>query len=137
MKKISMAICGLLFLFGSAGCAQSKDKKTTSETNQNQATMKKNLYDFKAEDINGKTFDFATLKGKKVMIVNTASECGLTPQYEFLEQLYEKYKATGFTIIGFPANDFGKQEPGTNDEISTFCKKNYGVTFPMLAKITV
>src|SRR4249919_2594762 len=136
MKKISFAVCGLLFLFASNGNAQTKEKKATSETNSNQIKMTKTIYDFKAEDINGKTFDFATLKGKKVMIVNTASECGLTPQYEFLEQLYEKYKATGFTIVGFPANDFGKQEPGTNQEISTFCKKNYGVTFPMMAKIT-
>src|SRR6478752_5272080 len=136
MKKISLAVCGLLLLFGNAGKAQTKEQNTASKQNSNQMKMK-TIYDFKAEDINGKTFDFSTLKGKKVMIVNTASECGLTPQYEFLEQLYEKYKATGFTIVGFPANDFGKQEPGSNEEISTFCKKNYGVTFPMMAKITV
>ena len=95
------------------------------------------IYDFKVEDINGKRFDLASLKGKKVMIVNTASKCGLTPQYEDLQALYEKYKDQNFTIIGFPANDFMKQEPGSNDEIAEFCKLNYGVTFPMMAKVVV
>lgn len=95
------------------------------------------IYDFKVTDISGNTFDLASLKGKKVMIVNTASKCGLTPQYEQLETLYKKYKDQNFVIIGFPANDFMKQEPGTNEEIESFCQKNYGVTFPMMAKITV
>lgn len=95
------------------------------------------FYDFKVTDINGEQFDFSTLKGKKVMVVNTASKCGYTPQYEGLQALYEKYKDQNFVIIGFPANDFLKQEPGTNSEIASFCKSNYGVTFPMMAKITV
>lgn len=95
------------------------------------------IYNFKVKDINGKTFDFAKLKGKKLLIVNTASECGYTPQYEQLEELYKKYKSKNFEIIGFPANDFGAQEPGSNEEIATFCKKNYGVSFPMMSKITV
>lgn len=95
------------------------------------------IYDFKVTDISGNTFDMATLKGKKVMIVNTASKCGLTPQYQQLEELYQKYKDQGFVIIGFPANDFLSQEPGTNAEIESFCQKNYGVTFPMMAKISV
>lgn len=101
------------------------------------ASQTKTIYSFKVTDIEGKTFDFATLKGYKIMIVNTASECGYTPQYEQLEAIYKKYKNQKFTIIGFPANDFGQQEPGSNEEISTFCKKNYGVTFPMMSKITV
>jgi glutathione peroxidase len=95
------------------------------------------IYDYKVEDINGKSFDLSTLKGKKVMIVNTASKCGLTPQYEQLEELYKKYKDQNFVIVGFPANNFMKQEPGTNDEIQSFCQKNYGVTFPMMSKISV
>lgn len=95
------------------------------------------LHQFKVDKLEGGTFDFATLKGKKVMIVNTASECGLTPQYEKLQDLYEKYGNKDFVIIGFPANNFGAQEPGTNAQIATFCKKNYGVSFPMMAKISV
>jgi glutathione peroxidase len=98
---------------------------------------KTSIYEFKVEDINGQTFDFATLKGKKIMIVNTASKCGLTPQYEELEKLYQTYKDKNFIIIGFPANDFMKQEPGSNEEIAAFCQKNYGVSFPMMAKISV
>ena len=77
------------------------------------------------------------MKGKKIMIVNTASKCGLTPQYEDLEKLYQEYKDKDFVIIGFPANDFMKQEPGTNEEIAAFCQKNYGVSFPMMEKISV
>lgn len=97
----------------------------------------RSIHQFKVEDINGNTFDMASLKGKKVMIVNTASKCGLTPQYEQLEAVYEKYKEKNFVIVGFPANDFMSQEPGSNEEIADFCKKNYGVTFPMMAKISV
>ena len=88
------------------------------------------IHVFKVKTLEGEVFDFASLKGKKIMIVNTASKCGLTPQYEQLEALYKKYKDQNFIIIGFPANDFAKQEPGTNAEIGEFCKKNYGVTFP-------
>jgi len=95
------------------------------------------IHQFNVTDIDGKEFDLATLKGKKVMIVNTASKCGLTPQYEQLEELYKKYKDDNFVIIGFPANNFMGQEPGTNEEIASFCQKNYGVSFPMMAKISV
>lgn len=98
---------------------------------------KKTLYDFTAKTIDGKDFDFSSLKGKKVMIVNTASKCGFTPQYADLEKLYKEYGGAHFTIIGFPANNFGSQEPGTNAEITQFCTKNYGVTFQMMAKISV
>jgi len=97
----------------------------------------KSIHQFKVTDIEGNDFDLSTLKGKKVMIVNTASKCGLTPQYEQLEDLYQKYKEQNFIIIGFPANNFMGQEPGTNEEIATFCQKNYGVSFPMMSKISV
>lgn len=103
-------------------------------THKQSSTM---FYDLKTKTIDGKEFNFSDLKGKKVMIVNTASKCGFTPQYEDLEKLYNEYKDKNFVIIGFPANDFGHQEPGTNDEIQEFCKKNYGVTFPMMQKISV
>ena len=95
------------------------------------------IYNFKVEDIDGNQFDMSGLKGKKVLIVNTASKCGLTPQYEALQALYEKYGGDKFTIIGFPANNFLGQEPGSNEEIQEFCQKNYGVTFPMMSKISV
>jgi glutathione peroxidase len=97
----------------------------------------KTIYQFKVEDIYGDEFDFATLKGKKIMIVNTASKCGLTPQYEELQKLYETYKAKDFIIVGFPANNFLSQEPGNNEQIAQFCQKNYGVEFPMMSKISV
>lgn len=96
----------------------------------------KSIYDFKVEALDGKTIDFARFKGKKILIVNTASECGYTPQYEDLQKLHEKYRDK-LVIVGFPSNDFGKQEPGSNSDIAAFCKKNYGVTFPMAAKIAV
>jgi glutathione peroxidase len=94
------------------------------------------VYDFKVPALTGGTIDLSAYKGKKILIVNTASKCGFTPQYEDLQKLYEKYKDK-LVIIGFPANDFGQQEPGTNSEIQEFCKKNYGVTFPMAAKVDV
>jgi glutathione peroxidase len=97
----------------------------------------KNLHSFTAKTIEGKPFDFASLKGKKVLIVNTASECGYTPQYKDLQSLYEKYSNRNFIIIGFPCNDFGGQEPGTGSEIKSFCKKNYGVTFQMMEKVSI
>lgn len=94
------------------------------------------FYRFKAKTLDGGEFDFSTLKGKKVMIVNTASKCGFTPQYKELEEVYEQYKGD-LVIIGFPANNFANQEPGTASEIRKFCSENYGVTFPMMAKISV
>lgn len=98
--------------------------------------MHKSIYDYKVNALTGGTIDFSDFKGKKILIVNTASKCGFTPQYEELEKLYEQYKDK-LVIVGFPANNFLRQEPGTNEEISAFCKKNYGVTFPMAAKISV
>ncbi len=95
------------------------------------------FYGFTVEDINGKEFSMESLKGKKVMVVNVASKCGLTPQYEQLQAVYEKYGGDDFEIVAFPANNFMGQEPGTNEEIKTFCSTNYGVTFPMMTKISV
>ncbi len=116
---------------------QAQKKQTTTPTTTTTPMAKETIYQFKVEDLSGDTFDFSTLKGKKILVVNTASECGLTPQYEQLQAIYEKYKDKNFVIVGFPANNFGAQEPGSNSEIATFCQKNYGVSFPMMAKISV
>jgi len=97
----------------------------------------KTLYDFQTLTIDGKPFDLSSLRGKKVLVVNTASKCGFTPQYEGLQKLYEKYGGKNFVIIAFPANNFLGQEPGTNQEIKTFCETNYGITFPIMSKISV
>jgi glutathione peroxidase len=102
-----------------------------------QAQNTKTIYDFKATTIDGQELDFSTLKGKKVLIVNTASKCGFTPQYKELEELYKTYGGDKFTIIGFPANNFLWQEPGTDEQISSFCTINYGVSFQMMSKISV
>lgn len=99
--------------------------------------QKKTFYDYTVEDITGNTYNLADLKGKKVLVVNTASKCGFTPQYADLEKLYQEYKDRNFIIIGFPANNFMGQEPGTNEEIKNFCMVNYGVSFPMMSKISV
>ncbi len=95
------------------------------------------IYNFTMKTIDGKEVKLSDYKGKKIMIVNVASECGLTPQYALLEELYKTYGPDKFVILGFPANNFGAQEPGTNEDIQNFCTKNYGVTFPMFAKISV
>jgi glutathione peroxidase len=94
------------------------------------------IYDFKVPSLDGKSIDFSKYKGKKVLIVNTASKCGYTPQYAELEELYKNYKSK-LVIVGFPANNFGQQEPGSNTDIQEFCQKNYGVTFPMAEKVSV
>ena len=102
-----------------------------------QSAAKKSFYDFTVTTIDGKEFPLSQLKGKKVLVVNTASKCGNTPQYADLEKLYQTYGGDKFTIIGFPANNFLSQEPGTNEEIKQFCTLNYGVTFSMMSKISV
>ncbi len=142
MKKIilSLAIAGLfstnLFAQNQATLAvETQSAVSLGQTNEDMKT--ENIYQFTVKDLAGKEFNFAKLKGKKIMIVNTASKCGLTPQYKDLELLYEKYKSKNFVIVGFPANNFGGQEPGTDKEIGEFCAKNYGVTFPMMSKISV
>lgn len=134
MKKIILAF-GLVFLISCQNQAQNNRTTTTSKTEKTMAS--ENLYQFKVTDLEGNEFEMASLRGKKVLIVNTASKCGLTPQYKDLQALYEKYSDKNFVIIGFPANNFMSQEPGTNEEIGAFCQKNYGVTFPMMSKISV
>ena len=106
-------------------------------TMSSQTSVDKTIHQFKVADIYGNIFDFSELKGKKIMIVNTASKCGLTYQYEALQKLYSQYKDFNFMIVGFPSNDFLCQEPGKNEDIIDFCEENYGVTFPMMSKITV
>ena len=95
------------------------------------------IHQFKPITLEGKVFDFESLKGKKVLIVNTASKCGLTPQFEGLEAIYKKYYDQNFIVIGFPCNQFKEQDPGTNVDIKEFCTRNYGVTFPMMEKVDV
>ena len=95
------------------------------------------IYDFKVKDSNGGIFDMDRCKGKVILIVNTASKCGFTPQFGALEEMYRQYHMKGLEIIGFPCNQFASQDPGTNDEITSFCQLNYGVTFPMMSKIEV
>ena len=134
MRKIVSLVTSVSFFFSCQNQAQNKDVMSTKVTTP---MKKETIYQFKVEDLSGDSFDFSTLKGKKILVVNTASECGLTPQYEQLQAIYEKYKDKNFVIVGFPANNFGAQEPGSNQQIATFCQKNYGVTFPMMAKISV
>lgn len=132
MRKYALLVT-IILLFSCQNQAQNSNKKM-----ETQAPIKtQTIYPFKVTDLYGKEFDFASLKGKKILIVNTASECGLTPQYKDLEAIYEKYKDKNFVIVGFPANNFGAQEPGSNDQIAHFCQMNYGVTFPMMGKISV
>lgn len=133
--KLYTSLLAISLVFSSC---QGQTSKAVNIVNTHTTTMEKqNIYQFTVEDLSGKTFDFATLKGKKILVVNTASKCGLTPQYKDLEKIYKEYKDKGFMIVGFPANNFGHQEPGSNAEIETFCEKNYGVTFPMMSKISV
>ena len=101
------------------------------------ALAQNNFHDFEVQSLDGSTFDMSFVEGKKVLVVNTASKCGYTPQYETLQEIYEKYGDQDFVVIGFPANNFKNQEPGSAEEIREFCSVNYGVTFPMMAKISV
>ncbi len=129
LKRLFILMLSLTAIF--QNCSNRK-----SNLNKNTIAMKKSIHTFKVEGLNGGIIDFSTFKGKKILIVNTASECGFTPQYEGLEKLYETYK-NQLVVVGFPANNFGGQEPGTNQEIASFCKKNYGVSFPMASKVSV
>jgi glutathione peroxidase len=133
MMKKTLLILTISLLFSCQNKAQNNKKVMETQAPASTET----IYQFKVKDLYGKEFDFASLKGKKVLIVNTASECGLTPQYKDLESIYKKYQDKNFVIIGFPANNFGSQEPGSNEQIAKFCEMNYGVTFPMMSKISV
>ena len=132
MKKLFIVLL-------SAGAFLQSCKNQKSEISQTENTkneMKKTIFDYKVESLDGKEINFADFKGKKVLVVNTASECGFTPQYADLEKLSKDYEGK-LVVIGFPANNFGGQEPGSNTEIGAFCEKNFGVTFPMAAKVSV
>lgn len=136
MKRVFILLCIAISIMS---CKEDKEinKAMASLMKSKLADSKENIYQFSVDDLSGNAFNFADLKGKKIMIVNTASKCGLTPQYEQLQSLYNTYKDQNFVIVGFPANNFLSQEPGTDSEIATFCKQNYGVTFPMMSKISV
>ncbi len=130
MKKFMTLISGLIFFISvSANTVYSKD-------NQKGAIMK-SIYDFVVKDIDGKDVKLEQFKGKAILIVNVASKCGFTSQYEGLQKIYSRYQEQGFVILGFPANNFLGQEPGTNEEIKQFCSLTYNVTFPMFSKISV
>ncbi|MDR3022809.1 glutathione peroxidase [Chryseobacterium sp.] len=131
MKNIFLLLLSCIALLQS--CTNQKSEISKAKTAE---LMGKTIYDFKVESLDGKEINFADFKGKKILIVNTASECGFTPQYADLEKVYEEYKDK-LIVVGFPANNFGGQEPGTNTEIGAFCQKNYGVTFPLAAKVSV
>ncbi|ETN96348.1 glutathione peroxidase [Zhouia amylolytica] len=136
MKRLVLIIAMIAIVSCKSSDKQKENVAEATDTKE-QTMQKQDIYQFKVEDLYGEPFDFASLKGKKIMVVNTASECGLTPQYENLQELYDTYKNNNFVIVGFPANNFGGQEPGSNEEIASFCKENYGVTFPMMTKISV
>ncbi len=119
-----------------AGPNYDSNKTTETMTNNSPKDSITSIHKFSIKALDGTTINFADYKGKKILVVNTASECGYTPQYKDLQALYEKYKGK-LVIVGFPANDFGGQEPGSNTEIKSFCEKNYGVTFPMTEKVSV
>ena len=121
-----------------ASCTSTNSSKKEGASTSGSATSqdKSSIYQFKVESLEGGEINFSQFKGKKILVVNTASKCGYTPQYKELEALYNQYQDK-LVIVGFPANNFGAQEQGTNSEIKEFCQKNYGVTFPMAAKISV
>ena len=129
MKKI------FIFLLSAAAFLQNCTQQK-KEISQDKNVAMKSIYDYKVEGLDGKEINFADFKGKKILIVNTASECGFTPQYADLQQVSKDYKDK-LVVIGFPANNFGGQEPGSNAEIGAFCQKNFGVSFPMAAKVSV
>lgn len=131
MKRLFILVLSVMAFFQSC-----KGQKSETDSNSIAKEMGKTIYDYKVEALEGGEINFADFKGKNILIVNTASECGFTGQYEDLQNLSEEYK-NNLVVVGFPANNFGGQEPGSNEEIGAFCQKNYGVTFPMAAKVSV
>jgi glutathione peroxidase len=129
---IKLIFAAALFM----SCAQANNTNNTKIENMQTSTAPTSIHTFSVKALDGSTINFADFKGKKILIVNTASECGYTPQYKDLQALYEKYKEK-LVVVGFPANNFMSQEPGSATEIKSFCEKNYGVTFPMADKISV
>ena len=137
MKHVMISFSLIFILM--IGCKKEKEETTKLQAAviENAVQDSEEIYQFQVTDLYGDDFDFSNLKGKKIMVVNTASECGLTPQYEALQKLYDTYKDKNFVIVGLPANNFGGQEPGSDAQIAAFCKENYGVSFPMMSKISV
>jgi len=137
MKQLIVSLSLLLIVV--VGCKKEKEEVTKLQAIVVESELQdaEEIFQFQVTDLYGDDFDFSKLKGKKIMVVNTASECGLTPQYEGLQKLYDTYKDKNFVIVGFPANNFGGQEPGSDVQIAAFCKENYGVSFPMMSKISV
>lgn len=134
MKFALLAVLGTV---AACGLSSNTEPQTTPvPTAMSETTAAASVYDFTAKTIDGKEVKLSQFKGKKLLIVNTASECGYTPQYKELEELYKKH-GDKVTVLGFPANNFGGQEPGTDAQIATFCEKNYGVTFPLFSKVSV
>ncbi len=131
--------CVLALAFVASACAQKPAAQAAKPEDKQKSGNKKmtSIYDFTMKDIDGNEVKLDAYRGQAALIVNVASRCGYTPQYEGLEAIYKKYKGKGFVILGFPANNFGAQEPGTEKEIKSFCSLTYGVTFPMFAKISV
>jgi glutathione peroxidase len=117
------------------GCASKPSAAPPAASASSHATQGDPVIDHQVQTLQGETIKLDKYRGSALLVVNTASECGYTPQYDGLEKIYEKYKDRGLVVIGFPSNDFGQQEPGSSEDIATFCKKNYGVTFPMMAKV--
>ncbi|MBS1550900.1 MAG: glutathione peroxidase [Bacteroidetes bacterium] len=148
MKSLTIVIpvLILLFILTNSGCSDSSKANREIKSTDSQAKeinrkgntdLNKNIYDLKVRTMEGEEKNLSDYKGKVLLIVNVASRCGYTPQYEGLEALYLKYKEKGFEVLAFPCNDFGGQEPGTNDEIRTFCESKYNITFTLFDKIKV
>ncbi len=133
MKKIILAMVAFLTISLNV-CSQNNRQNDNKDNNANNMST---IYDFTALSNRGQEVNFADYRGKVLLIVNTASKCGFTPQYDGLEALYQKYKNQGLVVIGFPCDQFGHQEPGTNEQIEEFCRVNHGVTFPLMSKIEV
>lgn len=133
---MKLFFCSILLSFFVCSCASVAKSPQQNETSSSQQ-QPLSFYDYRLVDIFGEAYDMDQLRGKKVLVVNTASSCGLTPQYAELQELYNEYGETGFVILGFPSNSFKNQEPRNNEEIQAFCEKNFGVTFPMMQKAEV
>lgn len=130
------AAAAALAACGARSASSDSQPPSSAMTSTATPAARGSVYDFTVTDINGQPVQLSQYKGKKLLIVNTASECGYTPQYKELEELYQKH-GDRVTVLGFPANNFGGQEPGTNQQIAAFCEKNYGVTFPLFGKVSV
>ncbi|SFT55908.1 glutathione peroxidase [Algoriphagus locisalis] len=132
----NLVFLGCLILLVTAYAISNSHASKSKNPSKTKNTMAKSFYDFTMKDLDGKEVDFSSFKGKKIMVVNVASKCGYTPQYEALQKLYSE-NSDKLVILGFPANNFGGQEPGSSEEIKSFCSENYGVTFPMFEKVSV